>query len=326
LTAGASRPTPAPGRDILSGEAGVVGAVGNAGVVAVSKADAARKIAERSLNELSEQIEAGNSDRLDAFLRAMGRFHSYSFNNIMLILSQRPEATRVAGFRAWKGHGRSVKKGEKGIMIFAPMRIKPKEGEMNRLRGDGDVDGLLLFRVVHVFDLSQTEGEPLPEPASVGGDPGENLDRLESVVRSSGIVLENSAELGSADGVSKGGVILLRKGLCAAERFSVLAHEWAHELLHKVGSDERPSKVVRETEAEAVAFVVSQAIGLETGSASSDYILTYDGDKKTLASSLERVQKTACRMIEAIEEPIAQDARSVPDTVRSIAFSRQKGR
>jgi len=243
------------------------------------------------------------SAQLNAYLDAMGRFHAYSFNNVMLILSQQPDATRVAGFRMWKSLGRSVKKGEKGIAIFAPMRVKEKQESEN---ADEEDASRVIFRVVHVFDVAQTEGEPLPEPVRVGGDPGEYLDRLCEAVVTSGITLETSFELGAADGVSKGGSIALRPGLSRAEYFSVLVHEWAHELLHQKDGETRPDRVVRETEAEAVAFVVGRSIGLETSSAASDYIRMYSGDKETLLASLGRVQSTACRIIESISEPVVQ--------------------
>ena len=89
-------------------------------------------------------------------------------------------------------------------------------------------------------------------------------------------------------------------GLAPAERFSVLAHEWAHEMLHHIDRENRPPKDVRETEAEAVAFVVTHAIGLETGTAAADYIRLYQGDAKTLAASLSRIQRSARRMLDAI--------------------------
>ncbi len=268
---------------------------------AVSKAEQAREIAERSLNELATQLEAGNSAQLTAYLAALGRFHRYSFNNVMLILSQRPDATHVAGFHTWRGLGRSVTRGEKGLMIFAPMLLKAKDKEPQTPSSATDDDApRLRFRVVYVFDVSQTEGEPLPEPARIGGDPGEALASLEDAVRAAGIELVDSLELAGADGMSSGGRITLRLGLEPAERFSVLAHEWAHEILHQTDRENRPDKTVRETEAEAVAFVVATSVGLETGTASADYIRLYAGEAKTLAASLERIQGTASRIIEAV--------------------------
>lgn len=274
-----------------------------------SKAREAREVTERALQTLGDQLDQGNSARLDAFLAGMGKFHRYSFGNVMLIMAQRPDATRVAGFHTWKSLGRSVRKGEKGIMIIAPMTLRAKEGDG---ADDRDAPRIVRFRVAHVFDVSQTEGEPLPDLDRVRGDPGAALIRLESAVRAAGITLEDADDLGGADGISKGGAIVLRSGLSPAERFSVLAHEWAHELMHRSG--DRPAKEVRETEAEAVAFVVSHAVGLEARSAAADYIRLYNGDTAMLAASLDRIQKAACTIIEAVtadESPAREAAHAV---------------
>lgn len=261
------------------------------------KAEQAKKLSTEALDKLSQALAQGHSDALTSYLKAVALFHSYSFGNIMLIVSQRPDATQVAGFRTWKKLGRFVNKGEKGIVIIAPMMIRAKdEGSSN---GDIESAAQLRFRAVYVFDVSQTDGEPLPEPSSVEGDPGQYSDRLQAFVAASGITLDEAECLGGADGVSKGGTIVLRSGLSPAKRFSVLVHETAHELLHHSG-DRPSSKVVRETEAEAVAFVVGEAIGLRNGSAAADYIQLYDGDSATLAASLDRIQKTATAIIAAI--------------------------
>jgi hypothetical protein len=267
-----------------------------------SKAEFVREVTQRSLDELSQQLEAGNSQQLDAYLRAMGRFHRYSFNNVMLIISQRPGATQVAGFHTWRKLGRAVKKGEKGIAIFAPMKIKPRARADTGGEEDKDRPPQLRFRVVHVFDLEQTEGDPLPEPTRVSGDPRGALSALEAAIVGEGVDLEDVDDLGGAEGCSKGGTIQILRGLEPAARFSVLVHEWAHEILHHKDGETRPPKTVRETEAEAVAFVVSQAVGLETSTASSDYIRIYSGDKETLAQSLDRIQQAACRIIDAVTE------------------------
>jgi len=117
-----------------------------------------------------------------------------------------------------------------------------------------------------VFDVSQTDGKPLPEFARVNGDPGVYTERLREYVINKGIKLEYSDSIGSAEGVSAGGLIKLKKGLTEAEELSVLAHEAAHEMLHRVKESTPKDKKVRETEAEAVAFVVCHGIGLDTNS------------------------------------------------------------
>lgn len=285
-----------------------------------SRAQELRQQTADAIADLAEQLQAGKSAQLKAFLVAMSRFHSYSFGNIMLIVQQRPDASHVAGFRTWKTLGRSVKKGEKGIKILAPMKIGPKEDDQGGDEGEARPPPQLRFRVVHVFDIAQTDGEPLPEPARVGGDPGEALARLEGAVRGAGIELRNSDTLGTADGVSKGGLIEVKPGLAAAERFAVVAHEWAHEMLHKSPGDRPKSLSVRETEAEAVAFVVCRSIGLETRTATADYIHTYAGDAEMLAASLDRIQRAACMIIEAIRGRMAESERAgrLPTVVAAL--------
>lgn len=263
------------------------------------KAEEARKMTDEALVRLTEALERGQSDALTQYLAAMSRFHQYSFGNIMLITAQRPDATLVAGFNAWKDMNRWVKKGEKGIVIIAPMILKKKETAPML---DGDNETVLRFKAVYVFDVSQTEGDALPEFERVGGNPGRYLDRLKTFIASRGIVLTNDGVPGSALGASSGGTIRIRPHLDSAQEFSVLAHELAHEMLHQGENKQPRSKKLVETEAEAVAFVITHAIGLDTGTAASDYIQLYKGDKNTLAESLERIQRTSNTILEAIAE------------------------
>ncbi len=273
------------------------------------KNDQARALAEDALGQLANALKDGRSDTLVRYLRTLSRFHTYSFGNALLILVQRPDATRVAGFRTWLKLGRAVRRGEKGIAIFAPMRIRPREESEDAGSASGDGGGgedrtILRFRVVHVFDVSQTDGDPLPEPASVGGDPGLCMDRLLAFIAAQDIAVDYEDLPLGVQGLSRGGRISLRAGLDPAEAFSVAVHELAHELLHHRG--ERPeSRTVRETEAEAVAFVVCHAVGLDTNTAASDYIQLYQGTTETLAASLDRIQRTAADIIAAVsvEEP-----------------------
>jgi len=226
----------------------------------------------------------------------MGRFHNYSFGNCMLIARQMPQATYVAGFRRWLELGRYVRKGEKGIGILAPL-VYRKRQEAEQPPGDNAEPVVRSFKVVHVFDVSQTEGEELPDLARVNGDPGELLPELEALIRSSGIALKEEELPSGTHGVSRKGEIALTVGLAPAERFAVMAHELAHEWMHERGLEQKHSKTVRETEAEAVAYVVCSSLGLECSTRSSDYIQLYDGDQDTLAQSLDRIQQTATRMI-----------------------------
>jgi antirestriction protein ArdC len=260
-----------------------------------SKAAKARQVIGQALGSLAEDLNTGKSEGYRRFLAAMARFHDYSFGNVMLIVSQRPGATHVAGYRAWQKLGRQVRKGEKGITIMAPMLFKPKDADSK------DEDAFLRFRAVAVFDISQTDGEALPEPPRVGGDPGHHWDRLTGFVEAAGITIRYES-LGSVQGMSRGGIIALSNELDEAERFSVLVHELAHELMHQGPNrpDPRPPKSVRELEAESVAFVVCTAVGMKTGTASSDYIQSHGGNAELLGQSLQRVQKTAERILDGL--------------------------
>jgi hypothetical protein len=258
---------------------------------------------------LIEQLEAGQSNALTNYLTAMSRFHQYSFGNVLEIARQMPTATRVAGFWTWKNLSRNVKAGQKGIRILAPIVgvRRKKEAEANKDITRQNERALLGFRNAYVFDVSQTDGVDLPEMREVSGDPGDNLERLASFVRSRGIQLAYNENIAPALGMSYGGRIALLPGQSKAEEFSTLVHETAHELLHKAERRTATTKTVRETEAEAVAFVVGKAVGLVTGSASADYIQLYHGNASLLAESLEVIQQTASVILSALEPPIADE-------------------
>lgn len=262
--------------------------------------DEAKQLAEKALTELHQALQAGKSETLKRYLAAMGRFHHYSFSNSMLIAIQNPNATHVAGFRRWLQLGRHVRKGEKGIGILAPLVYRKRDEDSAPDENKGSsIHG---FKVVHVFDISQTDGEELPEFAAISGDPGELLPALEQMVRESGIELQYEELPNGTFGVSRQGRIAITTGLSPAETFSVLVHETAHEWMHNGEQRKALDKTVRETEAEAVAFVVCQAFGLDCSTQSSDYIQLYRGSATTLSESLDRIQKTATRIIETLSQ------------------------
>src|SRR5580698_2610673 len=257
-----------------------------------------------NVQALIEQLEQGHSDALTAYLTAMGRFHNYSFGNILEIARQKPDATRVAGLYAWNQLGRRVKKGERGIRILAPIiGSRCKQQKDAEERASRSVPRLVGFRAVYVFDVSQTEGKELPEHAKVSGDAGANRDRLIEFINAQGIELEFNERIAPAMGMSYGGKIVLLPGQSKAEEFSCLVHELSHEMIHKSDRRTETTKVVRETEAEAIAFVVSKAVGLETGTASSDYIQLYHGTASLLAESLEVIQKASAVILAALQPP-----------------------
>ena len=267
-----------------------------------------------NVKSLIEQLEAGHSDALTAYLDAMSRFHNYSFGNILEIARQRPTATRVAGLYAWNQLGRKVKKGEKGIRIRAPIVgiNRKKDEEANKDITKQNTRVLVGFRNAYVFDVEQTEGAELPTLREMTGTVGENRDRLVFFIETQGIELAFTEKIAPALGMSYGGKIAILPGQSEAEEFSTLVHELAHEMLHKAERRTTTTKVVRETEAEAIAFVIGKAVGLETGSASADYIQLYHGNASLLIESLEVIQQTAAVILAALHPPTEEQA-AMPD-------------
>jgi antirestriction protein ArdC len=284
----------------------------------VSKTRNNQELVKASIDALVKALEAGHSDALSAYLTAMSQFHHYSFQNIILIASQRPSATRVAGIRTWNELGRRVRRGEKGIMIFAPLigfKRKTNDADQNEqadARAAKPEPRLVGFRAVHVFDVAQTEGEELPELVSTfSGEVGDKVDRLAEFTTGQGIKLEYSDVIAPARGMSYGGLIRVLPDLEPSETLATLVHEVAHEMLHKAERRTLITKAVRETEAEAVAFVVCHALGLETGTGSADYIQLYHGDANLLKESLEVVQRTASVILGALSPEGAQNVKAV---------------
>jgi len=264
------------------------------------KSEEVNHLTMRAIEELTAALSAGRTEELTCYLAAMSRLHRYSLHNVMLIALQKPTATHVAGFHAWNKLGRHVRKGEKGIFILAPMIRKSEAVKAE----NSDAERVLLgFRGCAVFDYSQTEGRNLPSIGSVDGDPTHYLERLTQFVTGQGVVLRYAEEIAPARGVSEGGKITLLPGMSPAETFATLVHECAHEMLHRQENRAELSKRQKETEAEAVAFVVCRAVGLETGNACQNYIQLYRGDAALLMESLESVLLPASRILDTICDP-----------------------
>ena len=259
-------------------------------------ADALKQITTDALDTLARLLDQGQSEQLTALLKTMARFHQYSWHNVCLIASPRSAATRVAGFQTWRSLGRHVRKGEKGIAILAPIlgRRDPEPDDKSRV--------VVGFRAAYVFDIAQTDGEPLPAPSEASGDPGTKTTSLKAAVQHHGIDLEYVDDLGGALGVSAGGRIQILDGLPPAVEFTTLVHEFAHELLHR-GADRPTSRKTRELEAEAVAFVVGTSTGIDTSASSRDYIHLYGGDRESLMKALDRIQRAASAMLCALTAP-----------------------
>jgi antirestriction protein ArdC len=260
-----------------------------------------------AVDYLVQSLESGQSAVLTQYLGAMAKFRNYSFGNIMLIARQKPDATHVAGYRTWTTLGRFVRRGEKGIFILAPMvGNKRKNNESENTEHNTDAKEtqtqptLYGFRGVYVFDVTQTEGKDLPALTEVNGDVSGYRERLVKFVESQSVELSFSERIAPAKGLSYGGKITLLSGMQPAEEFSTLVHEIAHEMLHRGDRRTLTTKQVRETEAEAVAFVVCQSVGLQNGTASQDYIQLWHGDANLLRESLEAVQQTAAVILGGI--------------------------
>ncbi|SNS72131.1 hypothetical protein SAMN05421770_10264 [Granulicella rosea] len=250
--------------------------------------------------------------RLTAYLNAMSRFHHYSFGNMLEIAWQKPDATRVAGLYARNQLGRNVKRGEHGIRILAPIigieRKRDEEAEKDITRQNTHL--LVGFRNVYVFDVAQTEGADLPLTREMHGSVGENRDRLRAFIERQGIELVFTENIAPALGMSYGGRIAILPGQSQVEEFSTLVQELAHEMLHKAERRTATTKVVRETE--AIAFVIGRAVGLQTGTASADYIHLYHGDASLLAESLEVIQQASGVILAALQPPTEEQA-AMPD-------------
>lgn len=262
---------------------------------------------ERVLSMLEEGVEQiTNSDEFERYLRFSARFHGYSARNCLLIFAQRPGASRVAGYRGWQELGRQVRRGEEGIRILAPVSYAVED------EGSGEkVRALVGFKVASVFDVSQTNGEPLPEapmpedpnpdddPAGVAARVHEGLYRL---CEGEGVTVE-MADLppGHYGGYErKGRRIVLNRALGEVERATTLAHELAHHLLHRE-DDGASTKAVREIEAEGVAFAVFGYFGFDTSRFTFAYIARYAREPEALKAALSRIQKAVHELIEAVE-------------------------
>jgi hypothetical protein len=195
----------------------------------------------------------------------MARFHNYSFGNILAIARQRPTATRVAGFGTWKEMGRFVKKGEKGIQILAPMigyRRKKADAEQDSdASAAPSLSPCLSGSVQFMCSMWRRPRARTCRSSSTTstGEVGAHRDRLIAFLAQQNIALEFNEKIAPALGVSYGGKIALLPGQSKAEEFTTLVHETAHELLHKAERRTMTTATVRETEAEAVAFIVGQS-------------------------------------------------------------------
>ena len=256
----------------------------------------------RALELLAANVERIQStDQWKAALKLRGSFHRYSFNNLMLIALQCPHATQVAGYRKWQELGRQVRKGEKSIAILAPMlkRITLDDGtEERRLIG---------FRAVSVFDVSQTDGEALPEPEMpqlLNGDDEAALallHRAQAYAEAQGMAVTyaDPSDLRGAGGDFNLAThaIRVRNDVSPKQQLKTLIHEIAHGLMH---ANERGDIRTIELEAETTAFVACQAVGLDTGDYSFTYLAHWAESHEDLLKLGDRAIKAADTIAAAI--------------------------
>ena len=231
-----------------------------------------------------------NRDDFRAFLDLRNKFHNYSWHNVVMILCQRPEASYVAGFRKWLDMKRFVKKGQKGIAIWCPMF---KRGDVKAETEDKAPLVLRGFRIVYVFDISQTDGQPLPEladvPESTGGDEA-LMARIVASVARSGVALawEKPPDGTKGDYTHDTRRMRVDPALTLSERITVILHELAHEHLH--GPKTALPRATREIEAEAVAYLLAHSLGIKAEEQAFQYLAVWsEGKPEQIDESLDRI-------------------------------------
>ena len=272
------------------------------------KTQQALEVLEQGLKQLLE------SENWSEFLTIQSKFHSYSFNNTLMILMQQPEASYVAGFGAWKKLGRHVKKGEKGIAIFAPLigkkerteeKVEPSEVAETLQQSEPTTKKVLYgFRLVYVYDISQTEGKPFEipnvRPTILQGDVG----WYNRICEACPFPVQEAEDLGGANGHilyrPNGHLIEILKSLPEMQKAKTTLHEWSHGLLHSPGTT--ITTEVRELEAESTAFVVANALGFDTSEYTFGYVAGWAGEDavSTLKQCGSRIQRAANQILSVL--------------------------
>lgn len=292
----------------------------------------------QQVREITDKLEQGikelfESERFKEYLTTMSKFYNYSFNNTLLIAMQKPDATLIAGYTSWqRNFDRHVMKGEKGIKILAPAPYKAKV-EMEKIDPKTqkpilDVDGKPVtelvevmrpaFKVVSVFDVSQTDGKELPD-IMVGELTG-SVEQYEDFWCALKEISPVPVGIEKIEGGAHGYYHLIDKriaideGMSEIQTIKTLIHEIAHAKLHaatpdeKTAPEDRKDRHTKEVEAESVAYTVCQRYGLETSDYSFGYIAGWSSDKETkeLKGSLETIRSTAAEMIESIDAKLKE--------------------
>lgn len=269
-------------------------------------------MANKDIKEITEKLEQGvkdvfSSDKYIEYLKFMSKFYNYSVNDIILIMMQKPEASLVAGYKAWQTKfKRQVRKGEKGITILAPCQHKVVVGE--------DEDGndiekkWMSFRAVKVFDVSQTDGEELPTGCvtALNGDVTGFNELFDKLVKVSPVSVEIANIEGRANGYFSSAEkrIVVKEGMSEQQTIKTLVHEISHAILHdkEDGEEKEADRNTREVQAESVAYTVCSMLGLDTSDYSFGYVAGWSSDKdaKELSASMEVIRKTAKGIVDAL--------------------------
>jgi hypothetical protein len=266
----------------------------------------------RDYTELLESLSEGvaaltTSERWTQYLELQSRFPRYSPNNVLLILTQRPDATRVAGYRAWQALGHQVLAKESALRVFAPLRYRRTDAPDDEL--GQEIRG---FKLVPVFDVSQTEGPELPDIVSKlhGSAPEGVFAKLTDFAKEIGFRVERPWSLESGangDTDHSAGLIRVAANNEDAQQAKTLAHEIGHALLHdpEVTSTRDLARGLKELEAESVAYVICQALGMETGDYSFGYVVGWTGGSEQaiqgIKASTTRIQRAAAAVLKTFE-------------------------
>ena len=262
------------------------------------------------LDEAMERLDEGvravfESGRWERYLEVMSRFHQYSANNSLLIAMQMPNATAVASYTDWKRKfGRQVRKGERGIRILAPVRYRKK------VEDEAVVERLAGFRLASTFDVSQTDGEPLPQIAELLDGSVERYEQVMGAIEKAAPVPVGFEEMhAGVNGFFSRAErrIAIRPGMNQAQTVKTAIHELAHSRMHGFDGaappEDLPDRATREVQAESVAFVVASHYGLDTGGYSFGYVASWAAGRELeeLKASMGAIRETAHGIIEDID-------------------------
>lgn len=293
------------------------------------------KTQKERIKEITDQLEAGvtavfESDAYKAYLKCMSKFHNYSLNNTLLIALQRPDASLVCGYQAWKkDHGRQVRKGEKGIKIIAPCKYKVELEEKDD-DGNQKIAEYTGFKVATVFDVAQTEGKELPTIGvnELSGDVGDYRKLFNALTEICPVPIysediQNGAKGYYSDADRK---IVIKSDMSQLQTIKTMIHEMAHEKLHAkehLDPNHPVDRRTKEVEAESIAYTLCQHYSLDSSDYSFSYIAGYSSDKdiKELKASLERIRSAADEMITDIDKALdklakREQSRAARDEVR----------